>query len=132
MRKRWIGIIVCSSPWLHSRAINLLRNLFSCHDFDQRLTLNDEKTNRNRVARLYLPLIHIISANLNKLFDPGNASFGTPPISSLLLTLSLSSSGQLNRPSVSVTSPDELLTGTSDDLTTENDGTLVNKLDDCE
>ena len=76
MRDRWIGIVVCSSAWLHSRAINLLRNLLSCHDFDQRLTLNDEKSNRNRIARLDLPLIHIISNNITKLFDPGNASFG--------------------------------------------------------
>ncbi len=65
-----------SSPWLHSRAINILRNVLSCHDFDQRLEINDEKNNRNRVARLYLPLLHIISNNINKLFDPGNASFG--------------------------------------------------------
>lgn len=68
--------VLFSSPWLHSRAINILRNVLSCHDFDQRLTINDEKNNRNRVARLYLPLLHIISNNINKLFDPGNASFG--------------------------------------------------------
>ena len=65
-----------SSPWLHSRAINILRNILSSHDFDQRLTLNDEKYNRNRVARLYLPLLNIVSNHLNHLFDPGNASFG--------------------------------------------------------
>ena len=67
---------IFSSPWLHSRAINILRNILSCHDFDQRLLLNDEKNSRNRVARLYLPLVNIISNNIHKLFDPGNASFG--------------------------------------------------------
>lgn len=43
-------------------------------------------------------------------------------------SLSSLSSGQLNRPSISVTSSDELLTGISDELTTETDGTLVRQL----
>lgn len=68
--------------------------------------MNDEKYNRNRVARLYLPLINIISSHLTHLFDPGNASFG-----------------QLNRPSIAPT--DESLNSTSDDLTTDPDGSLV-------
>jgi hypothetical protein len=72
-----LNVLICfSSPWLHSRAINILRNVFSYHDFDPRLGINDEKNNRNRVARLYLPLLNIISNNINKLFDPGSASFG--------------------------------------------------------
>ncbi|UJR34198.1 hypothetical protein I4U23_021604 [Adineta vaga] len=92
-------------PWLHSRAINILRNVLSCHDFDQRLLIKDEKMNRNRVARLYLPLLHVISNNINKLFDPGNASFG-----------------QLNRPNVTPT--DDLITSNGDEMAIENDGTL--------
>lgn len=78
-----------SSPWLHSRAINLLRNILSCHDFDQRLLVNDEKYNRNRVARLYLPLLHVISNNINKLFDPGNASFGKKYFYLFLISFSI-------------------------------------------
>lgn len=111
-----------STPWLHSRAINTLRNVLSYHDFDQRLLINDEKMNRNRVARLYLPLLHIISNNLNKLFDPGNASYGNEE---RVKTLSLSELllGQLNRPSV--TPSDDLATTNGDELAIENDGTLV-------
>lgn len=98
-----------SSPWLHSRAINLLRNLLTAHDFDQRLTVNDEKYNRTRLARLYLPLLEIISTHLTQLFDPGNASFG-----------------QLNRPLLA-TPTDDQLTNHTDELTnTDHDGTLVN------
>ncbi|CAF0791221.1 unnamed protein product [Rotaria sordida] len=99
------NVLTKTSPWLHSRAINILRNVLSYHDFDQRLLINDEKNNRNRVARLYLPLVHIVSNNINKLFDPGNASFG-----------------QLNRPSV--TPSDDLLPSNTDEFTTETDGTL--------
>ncbi|CAF3642968.1 unnamed protein product [Adineta steineri] len=99
------NVLSNNSPWLHSRAINILRNVLSCHDFDQRLLINDEKNNRNRVARLYLPLLHIISNNINKLFDPGNASYG-----------------QLNRPNV--TPSDDLITSNGDELAIENDGTL--------
>jgi hypothetical protein len=116
---------VFSSPWLHSRAINILRNVLSYHDFDQRLGINDEKNNRNRVARLYLPLLHIISSNINKLFDPGNASFGKnnkKMVRFIHLCLFI---GQLNRPSVTTTPTEDLLTSNGDEFITENDGTLV-------
>ena len=118
---------VCSSPWLHSRAINTLRNVLSCHDFDQRLLVNDEKTNRNRIARLYLPLLHIIFNHIDKLFDPGNASFGQWNDAhhhhrQKHRPLSL---GQLNRPTV--TPSDDVLNSNNDELHTETDGTLVTR-----
>ena len=116
--------LLFSCPWLHSRSINLLRNVLSTHDFDQRLLKNDEKLNRTRVAALYLPLIHIISNNIHKLFDPGNASFGLFVLSFDYKSIELIfTAGQLNRPSIN--NSEDLLSSNVDEFVTETDGTLV-------
>ena len=50
---------------VHHKAVNMMRNLLTSHDFDSRF---NETSLRCRVANLYLPLIAIIIDNLPKLF----------------------------------------------------------------
>ena len=52
-------------PEVHHKAVNMVRNLLTSHDFDSRF---NETNLRSRVANLYLPLIAIIIDNFQKLF----------------------------------------------------------------
>ena len=52
---------------IHTRAINVVRNLLTSHDTDPRYTDADV---RARVASLYLPLISIVIDALPQLYDP--------------------------------------------------------------
>ena len=62
-----IVIMYCffRKPEVHHKAVNMVRNLLTSHDFDTRFV---EGNVRSRVANLYLPLIAIIIDNLTKLY----------------------------------------------------------------
>jgi hypothetical protein len=51
-------------PEVHYKAVNLIRNLLTSHDFDPRYNATPH---RSRVANLYLPLVAVIIDNLSKL-----------------------------------------------------------------
>lgn len=54
------------SPALHARAVNLLRNLLTSHDWDPRYS---DASCKARVAALYLPLIGVLLDGLPRLYD---------------------------------------------------------------
>ena len=60
-----IFFFLSRKPEVHHKAVNMVRNLLTSHDFDSRFL---ETSLRCRVANLYLPLIAIIIDNLPKLF----------------------------------------------------------------
>ncbi|XP_014668067.1 PREDICTED: dedicator of cytokinesis protein 7-like [Priapulus caudatus] len=63
---------------VHNRAINLVRNLLTCHDSDPRYS---EPECKNRVAALYLPLLSIVMDSLCQLHDASLSAKGlqAPP-----------------------------------------------------
>lgn len=62
-----------SNALLQSKAINLVRNLLTSHDWDDRLAESDQKA---RVASLYLPLIGIVLDALPLLYDWQSSTIG--------------------------------------------------------
>ncbi|CAG2054091.1 unnamed protein product, partial [Timema podura] len=59
------SVLEIPSSVLHSKAVNLVRNLMTCHDCDTRYV---EMECKARVAALYLPLLGIIMDNLPQLY----------------------------------------------------------------
>nr|CAD7401940.1 unnamed protein product [Timema cristinae] len=59
------SVLEIPSSFLHSKAVNLVRNLMTCHDCDTRYV---EMECKARVAALYLPLLGIIMDNLPQLY----------------------------------------------------------------
>ncbi|KAG8238879.1 hypothetical protein J437_LFUL018440, partial [Ladona fulva] len=53
------------NPGLHHKAVNIIRNLMTCHDCDPRYS---EQQCKARVAALYLPLIGIVMDSLPQLY----------------------------------------------------------------
>ncbi|KAK7862685.1 hypothetical protein R5R35_000927 [Gryllus longicercus] len=57
-------VLEMQNPGLHSKVVNIIRNLMTCHDCDPRYTEPDCKA---RVAALYLPLLGIVMDALPQL-----------------------------------------------------------------
>ncbi|XP_065573211.1 dedicator of cytokinesis protein 6-like isoform X2 [Artemia franciscana] len=67
-------------PSLHNKAINAIRNLLTCHDWDPRLK---DDVAKSRVATLYLPLIGIVVEALPQIHSFGSDSKGRAALRSL-------------------------------------------------
>ncbi|XP_035223308.1 dedicator of cytokinesis protein 7-like, partial [Stegodyphus dumicola] len=66
-------VLSMNNAMLHTKAINTLRNLLTCHELDSRLA---EIDHRARVASLYLPLIGIVLDALPLLYDWQTTTIG--------------------------------------------------------
>ena len=60
-------MLVFSNTLLHSKAINVVKNLLMSHDSDPRYRDRDIKA---RVALLYLPILGIVMDTIAQLHDP--------------------------------------------------------------
>ncbi|XP_023230631.1 dedicator of cytokinesis protein 7-like [Centruroides sculpturatus] len=59
-------VLEINNPAVHAKAVNTIRNLLTCHDWDPRFAEPEYKA---RVAALYLPLIGIVIDTLPQLYD---------------------------------------------------------------
>lgn len=66
----------CRSPALHARAANLVRNLLTSHDWDNRYA---DANCKARVATLYLPLVSVLLDGLPHLYDWNSEVKGNDP-----------------------------------------------------
>ncbi|VDP48520.1 unnamed protein product [Soboliphyme baturini] len=60
-------ILETNSSYLHSKAVNIVRNVFSCHDADPRLSTKPIKA---KIAALYFPFLGIVLDSVVQLYDP--------------------------------------------------------------
>ncbi|XP_054707332.1 dedicator of cytokinesis protein 7-like [Uloborus diversus] len=67
------AVLSMNNPMLQNKGINMVRNLFTSHDWDVRLTEADQKA---RVASLYLPLVGIVLDALPLLYDWQSSNVG--------------------------------------------------------
>ncbi|KAG8222990.1 hypothetical protein J437_LFUL002713 [Ladona fulva] len=67
------SVLDLQNPSLHHKAVNIIRNLMTCHDCDPRYS---EPQCKARVAALYLPLIGIVMDSLPQLYGWNNENRG--------------------------------------------------------
>ncbi|KFD68798.1 hypothetical protein M514_02728 [Trichuris suis] len=60
-------VLETNNSALQAKAVNLLRNLLTCHDFDDRLCDPQAKV---RIATLYFPVLGIVMNTVSQLFEP--------------------------------------------------------------